>query len=166
MKSKTLAVLFLFVAVSAMGRQAPAFRGELVSGERVSLNDYLKPDKGTLVCFWATWCVPCMEELRMINEKLKADPNFPVNVITVNVDNSETSSDVRPTIAQQNLPFPVILDPKHEIFSRFQQGQALPFSALVSDQGELAKTFEGLNENLFPEITQALAKTKKIQHAE
>lgn len=162
--------LVLFVTASAWGRQAPSFRGELVTGERVSLSDYLKPEKGTLVCFWATWCVPCMEELRMIKEKLKADPTLPINVITVNVDSSETSSDVRPTISQQDLSFPVILDPKKEIFSRFQQGQALPFSALVTDKGELARTFEGLNENLFQEINAALAKSatvpKVIQHAE
>ncbi len=166
MTTRNFALLVLFVAVNAFGRQAPVFRGELVTGERVSLNDYIKPEKGTLVCFWATWCAPCMEELRMINEKLKADPSLPINVITVNVDSSETSSDVRPTISQQNLPFPVILDPKKEIFTRYQQGQALPFSALVNDRGELAKTFEGLNENLFHEINAALAKPKTIQHAE
>jgi len=107
-----------------------------------------------------------MEELRMISEKLKSDPNFPLNVVTVNVDSSETSSDVRSTIAQAKLSFPVILDPKHEIFSRYTQGKSLPFSALIDDQGGLASTYEGLNENLFHELQSVLVKVNVIKQAE
>lgn len=155
---RTLAFLvFTFVSVS-IARPAPTFRGELISGERVSMKELLQPKKSLLLCFWATWCVPCMEELRMVEKKLKADPSLPVTVVTVNVDSSETSSDIPATIAQQKLRFPVILDPKHEIFSRFHQGKSLPFSVLIDSQGDIASTFEGLNENMFAEIQSKLGK--------
>lgn len=159
---RTVIVLLAFASALATARPAPQFRGETVTGGKVALKDLLKPERGLLVCFWATWCIPCMEELRMVAEKLKADPTLPIDVVTVNVDLAETSSDVRPMISQQKISFPVILDPKHDIFSRYQQAKALPFSALVDSSGNIVKTFEGLQEDMFKTVRTVL----KTPHAD
>lgn len=161
------AILFLlWLPLLTFAKPAPHFRAELLSGERTSLKELQKPDRGLLVCFWATWCVPCMEELRMVSEKVKNDPTLPFDVVTVNVDSAETSSDIRATVAQQNLKFPILLDPKHEIFSRYHQGKSLPFSALIDSKGELVSTFEGLQEDMFKQIFAALKKDAPLVKAE
>ncbi len=157
-----LALLPLFAAA----KPAPNFRAELLTGERTSLKELQKPEKGLLVCFWATWCVPCMEELRLVSEKVKNNPDLPFDVITVNVDSADTSSDIRSTVTQQNLKFPILLDPKHEIFSRYHQGKSLPFSALIDAQGNLVSTFEGLQEDMFKKIFAALKKDEPVVRAE
>ena len=163
---KRLLTAFLLLPVLAMAKPAPHFRAELLSGERTSLKELQKPEKGLLLCFWATWCVPCMEELRLVSEKVKNNPNLPFDVITVNVDSAETSSDIRSTVTQQNVKFPILLDPKHEIFSRYHQGKSLPFSALIDAQGNLVSTFEGLQEDMFKKIFAALKKEEPVAKAE
>ena len=102
-----------------------------------------------ILSFWATWCSPCMVELKSIMEKLQAGPPLSFDVLTVNVDPSETMSDVKPTLKLYKLDLPVILDPKHEIFSKYQDSKTLPFSVLISSKGEIVATFSGFSEDMF-----------------
>jgi peroxiredoxin len=151
MKTAILGLVML-TQVSALAAIAPSFRGETADGDRVSLSGLLKPNRALLLCFWATWCVPCIEEMRQVSERIKNDPTVPLDVVAVNVDTSETSSDVKPTIRQYGFSFPIILDPKHEIFTRYQQENSLPFSALIDGKGNIRHTFSGYHEEMFAEV--------------
>ena len=156
MKSLALLIVLVWQTV-AQATVAPSFQGETVSGERVSLNSLLKEKRALLLCFWASWCVPCIEEMRQVSEKIKAQPDLALDIVAVNVDTSETSTDVKPIIRQYHFPFPVILDPKHEIFSRYQQEKSLPFSALISSHGNIEHTFTGYHEEMFAEVKRIVA---------
>jgi peroxiredoxin len=151
---RALVVAAAVLQISASAAIAPSFHGETASGDRVSLSGLLKPNRALLLCFWATWCVPCIEEMRQVSERIKNDPSVPLDVVAVNVDTSETSSDVKPTIRQYGFSFPIILDPKHEIFTRYQQENSLPFSALIDDKGNIRHTFSGYHEEMFSEVKQ------------
>lgn len=139
---------------------APQFQGDLISGGRTSLKQNLKQDRVLLLCFWATWCTPCMEELKNVSEKLKQNPDLPLDVLTINVDTSETSSDVKPTMKLYQFDVPVILDPKHEIFTKYQEAKTLPYSVLVQSNGTIAKTYSGYHEELFNEAKAFAQGTK------
>lgn len=155
-----LAIYFMLVGISfaSFGKIAPSFQGELLSGGRITLAEELakEPKKGLLLCFWATWCTPCMQELKLVTEKLKSDPNIPVRVLTVNVDTPETASDVKPTLKLYQFKVPVIADHKHEIFTRYQDSKTLPFSVLIKPNGEIAETFNGFHDEMFAKVTEAL----------
>ena len=156
---RLLILISLFwVSVLSFGKVAPSFQGELLGGGRVSLKDELlkEPNKGLLLCFWATWCAPCMQELKMVTEKLKADPKFPVRVLTVNVDTPETAIDVRSTMRLYKFQMPVITDSKHEIFSKFQDSKTLPFSVLIKPNGQIVETFNGFHEEMFAKVQEAM----------
>ncbi len=140
----------------AFGKTAPLFHAEALGGKNVSLAETLKPNRGVLICFWASWCTPCIEELKHVGEYVKAHPEFPLDVVTVNVDTSETSSDVAPTVKLYGINFPVVLDPNHEIFAKYQSAKQLPFSVLVNGQGQMEKTFQGYQPDLFTQIDVAL----------
>src|SRR5262249_18836109 len=113
MKKITIFMAMLFYcSFAGAAKLAPSFSADLMGGNKVSLKESLKPGRLLLVSFWATWCTPCIEELRTVSEKLKADPNLPLDILTINVDTSETSSDVKPTLKLYSFKFPVILDPK------------------------------------------------------
>lgn len=155
-----LAKFFLLITMSTVsfGKIAPGFQGDLLGGGRISLSEELakEPRKGLLLCFWATWCTPCMQELKLVTEKLKADPNLPIRVLTVNVDTPETASDVKPTLKLYQFKVPVIADHKHEIFSKYQDSKTLPFSVLIKPNGEIAETFNGFHEEMFARAKEAM----------
>lgn len=154
-----LTLIALLIAAPGFARPAPAFRGTALGGRTIALQDQLKPNRGLLVCFWATWCMPCLEELKHVQEHVKAHPEFPLDVLAVNVDTSETSADVAPTVKLFKIEFPVLLDPKHEIFAKYQSEKQLPFSVLVNGQGQWEKSFQGFQPDLFAQIDTTLKGT-------
>ena len=151
-------LLVLLIGAPAFGRVAPSFSGDLLNGGRLQLKQALKKDRAVLLCFWATWCVPCLEELRHVTAKLSESNDLNIDLITVNVDTSETSSDVKPTLKLHSFSFPVVLDPKHEIFAKYQAEKSLPYSVLISGNGEITKSFSGYSETMFADIRMALKK--------
>src|SRR5262249_54953380 len=88
---------------------APQFQAETLGGGKVSLRQSLQPNRMLLLCFWATWCTPCMQELKSTTEKLKVESSLPLDILTVNVDTSETTADVKPTMKLYGFEVPVIL---------------------------------------------------------
>jgi len=158
MPNKIVALVFFLSACISMAKTAPSFQGELLGGKRTSLQQALKPGRALMLCFWATWCAPCLQELKELQGRIKKEPSLALDLLAINVDTSETSSDVGPTLKLQGLDFPVVLDPKHEIFSKYQSAKSLPFSALISSSGEIVKTFSGYDEHMFEEIKKHLPK--------
>jgi len=158
-------LIALVVSSSVFATVAPNFQAETMAGMKVSLKDQLKPNRTLLLSFWASWCTPCLEEIRNVTERLAKEPNLPLDVLTVNVDTSETQSDVKPTIKLHKIAFPVILDPKHEIFSKFQQNQTLPFSVLVGPKGNIEGTFNGFSEGMFDKIKTLVSQSGKEMNA-
>lgn len=155
--------LFLTVALASIqlhAAHAPSFPATLMDGSRTTFEELLPKDKVMLISFWATWCVPCLAELNTLSTKLKGT-DIPVKVVTVNVDTSETKSQVKPTVnlmkKESGFGFDVVLDPTHAIFSKYQPTSALPFSVLVGTDGKILETFSGYQETMLARI-QALAK--------
>lgn len=147
----------MMVSSLALAKAAPPFQGEAVGGGKISLKEKLQPNRVLLLTFWATWCSPCLEELTHVTSKLKNEPSLPMDVLTVNVDTQETSSDVKPTLKQHKFDVPVILDPKHEIFTKYHEGKTLPYSVLIGPDGQIAETFNGYHEEMFTKIKQVIA---------
>jgi peroxiredoxin len=150
----------ILVACSfAQAKTAPSFRAETMEGKKVVLKEYLKPGRVLFLSFWASWCTPCLEELRLVTARLGKEPNLPLDVLTVNVDAAETASDVKPAIKLNKLTFPVILDPNHEIFGKYQDSQTLPYSVLISPKGEIEAVFNGYHEEMFTKVKDVIGKT-------
>lgn len=87
-----------------------------IEGKIVKLND-LDDDKPLVVSFWATWCLPCMEELNAVNDKLsgwKEQKNF--NFVAVSIDDPRTVNKVKTVVKGKNWNFDdVLLDPGQSI---------------------------------------------------
>ena len=156
---KLLCLALTFFCLSGSGVQAPSFQSDTVDGKNFSLKDKLKAGHPVLVSFWATWCQPCLDELSQLKTRLsKGDGG--VDVIAINVDTSETSSDVRPTIRLHKIEFPVILDPTHQIFSKYNATKAVPFSVLIGTSGEILGTYAGYSEEMIQKL-EKLSKKKE-----
>lgn len=166
MKRALIAVSALFLSQAwisqAMAAHAPSFPATMLDGSRTTLEELLPKDKVMLISFWATWCVPCLAELNTLSSKLK-DSKIPLKVVTVNVDSSETKAQVKPTVSDlkknAGFAFPVVVDPTHAIFSKYQPNAALPFSVLVGPDGSILQSFSGYQETMLGKIEELAAKT-------
>jgi len=153
-------VFALTLSSLAFAKAAPTFQKDLLEGGKVSLSDKLKPGRVLLLSFWATWCTPCISELDEIRKYMEKDPNFPMDLLTVNVDKPETLADVRPTAKLYKFKFPIVQDPNHEIFNRYQDSPSLPFSVLIDSDGQIRETFSGFHPEMFQKIRE-IANAKK-----
>lgn len=144
-------LLSLLLSFSVLAAQVPAFQAEMIDGQVFLLKDKLKNGRPILISFWATWCQPCLDELNQLQTKLKKE-TAGVDVVAINVDTAETSSDIRPTLRLHKIEFPVILDPTHQIFSKFNSTKAVPFSVLVSPTGEILATYSGYSDEMMKRL--------------
>ena len=90
--------------------------GSLESFILNSENTEIDDDKITVLSFWATWCVPCINELDAISdiyEEWQEDLN--VEVIAVSTDDSRTQKRIRPMINGKGWEYKILLDKNNDL---------------------------------------------------
>src|SRR5438552_3370542 len=78
-----------------------------MNGGSIAFNKTVEQGKVTLISFWATWCVPCKKEIKMVREKMpewKSQVDF--NYMTVSVDDSRATAQVKSYAKSQGWDFP------------------------------------------------------------
>ena len=118
-----------------VGKPAPSFTVTDIDGHRVSLSQ-LK-GKPVLINFWATWCVPCRDELPLIRDEYLAHRAEGLTVIAINFGD-ESSDIVRKFWSNYNLQPAPFLDPDGSVASNYGvalNNTGLPVSVLVARDG-------------------------------
>lgn len=126
-------------------------------GEVVTLTP--EDDMVSLVVFWATWCIPCIEEIPQLKhfQETYADQGF--RVISINIDDPDGR--IAPAMAQQfEINYPVLVD-DGSAEKAFGGIRALPTSFLIGRDGTVKRHLEGLypQEHLEAIIQEELALT-------
>ena len=134
--------------------------------DEVSIKTALKANgKPLLVNFWATWCVPCVEEFPDL-VKLNAEYKGKIDLITISLDDlAEINRDVPKFLLEMKAEMPAYLlrtaDENAVITSITKDWQGgLPFTILYNEKGELAYFKQGkiIPELMRAEIEKLLAK--------
>ena len=117
------------------GGKAPDFTLSDPTGKRVSLKE-LTAKGPVLIDFWATWCKPCLQALKHIEQvNLDFSPKG-LQVIGISVDNSRSQKKVLPFIKGSNYTFTVLFDPDMSVRRSFG-GTEVPMTLLLDTNGEI-----------------------------
>lgn len=115
---KKLLVLFLLTsAVSFAQKEMPNLSLKSVNNKSFNVKeDFSEKDKLYVFTFWATWCVPCINELDAINEHYAEwSKELNMEVIAVSIDDSRTQKRVRPLLNGKKWPYEVLLDSNQDL---------------------------------------------------
>lgn len=139
----------------------PAITLANVNGKQVNVADYGKSGKITVLSFWATWCVPCKKELTNIAD-IYADwqKKYNMQIVAVSIDDSRSSTKVKPTVEGQRWEYEVLLDVNQDL-KRQMNIQSVPFTVLVDATGKIVYTHSGYvdgDEFILEEEIQKLTK--------
>lgn len=135
------------------GDMAPDFVLKDLDGKEYRLSDYR--GKGVFLNFWGTYCKPCKKEMPYIDNQYKKYKDQGVEVIAVNV--GETDLSIRNFVEQYNLSFPIVVDKDGEVQETYNI-YPLPATFLINKDGKIVDYITGeLNEE---KIQQYMEKIK------
>ena len=118
---------------------AADFTAPGLNSQPLRLSDF----KGRVVFlnFWATWCLPCKEEMPSMERLYRRYKERRLTVLAVSVDTGG-SAPVAAFVKELRLTFPIGLDPRLEVAGRYKIW-ALPSSFLIDRQGNTAAIVNG-----------------------
>jgi peroxiredoxin len=109
----------------------PDFNLATPDGKKLSLKDFR--GKVVLLNFWASWCVPCREEMPAM-EKLYQEykqKNFVVLAVAV----KDRKQDAIDFVKELKLTYPIALDPEAQVGTLYG-AWGLPATYLIGPKGE------------------------------
>ncbi len=112
---------------------APAFSAGQLDETVLSLGDYA--GKLVLLNFWATWCLPCREEMPGMQRLWQQYRERGFTVIAVAADDDR--EEVARFVANTSLDFPVVMDGDGRIRRQYEV-VGLPMSYLIGRDGRLS----------------------------
>lgn len=112
---------------------APDFTLEDLSGKRLSLKSLR--GKVIFLNFWATWCVPCRQEMPTMEKLHRERKKDGLEVVAVNY--RESKEEVRKFIGELGLTFTVLLDKDGKVSEEYGIW-SLPLSYFIARRGVFA----------------------------
>jgi len=97
-----------------------------------------------IVNFWATWCIPCREEMPIfvrLQERRGADG---VQVIGASADEVGSETAVEAFAQERRIPFPIWIGATTVDMERLGLGTALPATAIVDRDGGVVARAAGI----------------------
>lgn len=108
------------------------------NGKKIGLRSF--KNKVVYMTFFATWCKPCLTEMKQLKRVYKKWKKKGLVVLAVSVDEPQTRADVGPTVKRYKIKYPVVIDTSGAIVRLFNPKRATPFSVLFDRKHKVKKT--------------------------
>jgi peroxiredoxin len=122
------------------GFTAPDFTLNLLDGGSVTLSDLR--GQPVVVNFWATWCLPCREEMPAIENIYQSYRDLGLTVIGLNLTSQDSEKEVAAFVEELNLTFPIALDRDGSVSDRYRL-MGLPTTFFINKDGVIVSVVVG-----------------------
>ena len=106
----------------------------------------LRDLRGSIVVvnFWATWCIPCREEMPIFVKLHERRASEGVRVIGASADAAGNEHAVEAFVREQQIRFPIWIGATTLDMERLGLGTALPATAIIDRDGTVATRAAGI----------------------
>ena len=162
MQKQILTLLIVLLATtfgfSQDARKLPNIEVKTLKGDAFNISELDNDGKPIVISFWATWCKPCKKELNAIAEVYEEwQDNTGVKLVAISIDDSRSSSKVKPYVNSSGWEYEIYLDPNRDL-SRSLGVSIVPHTFLLDGKGNIVWEhrgyIEGDEEELLEQIEQ------------
>ncbi len=132
-------VMFLAVAVPGQNiktKMAPDFTLRNMDGKRVTLSDNFG-DGPIYISFWATWCKPCLEEMKILEKLHQKYGDRGFRIFAINTEGARAKGKIKSFVKSNGFSFDILIDRDGEVYRRKYKGFAMPYSVMTDRQGKV-----------------------------
>ena len=151
-------LLFAVVLAFAMLAQAqlPNVKLQDVNGNTVQTGTISNDGKPIVISFFATWCKPCLRELKAIHEVYPDwQDETGVKMYIVSIDQAQDANKVKPLVDGFGWEYEVLLDPNGD-FKRAMNVQNVPHVFVLDGKGKIVYNHAGYVDGGEQDIYDAL----------
>jgi len=148
--------------------KAPGFYARTLEGKSFFLSDNLGKGRNIFLSFFATWCVPCKQEIPILDslKNIYSSTDFYlINVSGLEVGGNKIKEDpkkVREFIDMLGVSIPVLMD-KYGRTALAYDALMLPTSVMINSEGEIIYNHVGFAKGDEKKISEILAKFEKSE---
>lgn len=143
---KLLLLAMLLIGMQYGAAQLPSVQLKDLNGKTVDTATLSNDGKPFVISFFATWCKPCLRELRAINE-LYPDwqDETGMKLIAISTDEAQNVHKVKPLVDSEGFEYEVLLDSNQDL-QRSLGIQMIPYVMIVDGQGNIVETRNGYTD--------------------
>jgi len=115
-----------------VGARAPQFNLTTIDGQALNMDSLL--GHPVVISYWATWCIPCQQELPILQKLYQEYAGSGLIVLTVNAIDQDSLDKVQAMLAEKGMNLPVLLD-EGSTFANDYQAMFFPTTYYIDPAG-------------------------------
>ena len=124
-------LLFVFIQSIYSQDVIPNMYVKTINGKSINTKSTYNKKGLTVYSFWATWCVPCINELDDIHKEIGKWNDANVKIVAISTDDSRTKRRVRPMVNGKKWNFEILLD-ENQALKRSLNINAIPHTIVTN----------------------------------
>jgi len=112
-----------------------------LNGKTHSLSEFR--GSPTVINFWATWCVPCKDEMLRLQKLSERYAVSGVRFVAISIDDADTRAKIPELVKKRNFHIPVWQGASAGTLKELDLGEMVPATVIVDAEGEIVGRIEG-----------------------
>ena len=162
---KFLVLSMMAICALAMSAQLPNVKLQDINGKTVQTGAISNNGKPVIISFWATWCKPCLRELKAIHEVYPDwQDETGMKLYAVSIDRAQDINKVKPMVDSEGWEYEVLLDTNKDLYRAFGI-QMIPHVIVFDGNGKIVDSrsgyIEGSEEHIIEKVREVISNSKK-----